>query len=76
MFGFARVLVVYYGEPLNRAEILRQKRVVGRRLHVHAYRLVPGTATSACDPSGDHCRLCGVLEWRARHGSGGASCSG
>lgn len=65
--------VIYYGEPLNRAEILQQKRAVGARLRGHAYRLVPGTATSSCDPSGDHCRLNGILEWRAGHGSGGAT---
>ncbi len=65
--------VVYYGAPVGKAEILRQKQEVGARLRGHSYHLVPGTARSSCDPSGDRCHLTGVLEWRAGHGSGSAT---
>ena len=66
--------LVYYGHPMTRAALLRDKLAFVRRWPDRRYAVEPGSASKSCSPDGDRCELSATLVWhtegagRARSG--------
>ncbi len=56
--------VVYYGHPMTRQGLFRDKLAFIRRWPGRRYAVEPGSASKSCDDSGDRCVLSAVLVWR------------
>ena len=63
--------LVYYGHPMTRAALLRDKQAFIRRWPDRRYAVAPGTAEKSCNADGSRCTLSATLVWRTE-GAGGA----
>jgi hypothetical protein len=64
---------VYYGKPMSRPQVLRDKlRYIAEWPERH-YRIVPGTVSASCDPQRTLCRVSGIMQWDHRSRTGARS---
>ena len=64
---FYEPTVLYYGRSETRSQVLAEKRFVAKRWPDRAYRLLPGSAHSGCNPAHTRCNVTAVLTWRAEN---------
>jgi hypothetical protein len=65
--------VIYYGKPMSRPQVLRDKlRYIAVWPERH-YRIVPGTVAAACDRQRTMCRVSGIMQWDRRSRIGARS---
>ena len=62
--------VIYYGKPMSRQQILRDKLNYIAVWPERHYRIVPGTVSAACDPHHTICRVSGIMAWDRRSRTG------
>lgn len=62
--------LLYYGHPMTRESLLRDKLDFIRRWPERRYAVEPGSASKSCDASEDHCVITATLDWRTG-GAGG-----
>ena len=60
----------YYGHPMSRADLLRDKRAFIHRWPERRYMVEPGSASKQCDMTGDRCVIIATLNWRTVGPSG------
>ena len=64
---------VYYGKPMSRPQVLRDKlRYIAVWPERH-YRIVPGTVSASCDHQRTLCRVSGIMQWDRRSRTGARS---
>jgi hypothetical protein len=63
--------LVYYGHPMSREALLRDKLAFIRRWPDRHYGIEPGSAAKRCNPDESRCAITANLLWRTR-GPGGA----
>ncbi|MCW6507651.1 hypothetical protein [Lichenifustis flavocetrariae] len=56
--------VIYYGHPMTRESLYRDKLDFISRWPERRYSVEPGTASKTCESSGDRCVITAILEWR------------
>ena len=56
--------VIYYGHPMTRESLYREKLSFISRWPKRRYSVSPGTASKICDSGGDRCVITATLEWR------------
>jgi hypothetical protein len=62
--------VIYYGKPMSRPDVLRDKlRYISVWPERH-YGIAPGTVSATCDRAKTLCRVSGIMQWDRRSGSG------
>ena len=62
--------VIYYGHPMTREGLYRDKLAFIRRWPGRRYGVEPGSSAEVCDAGQDHCTLTATLVWRTS-GAGG-----
>ena len=62
--------LIYYGHPMTRQGLLRDKQNFIRRWPERRYDVEPGSASKQCDAAEDHCRFVATLVWRTAGPSG------
>ena len=62
--------LIYYGHPMTRESLLRDKQAFVRRWPERRYGVEPGSASKRCDATEDHCRFTANLLWRTSGPSG------
>jgi hypothetical protein len=62
--------VIYYGKPMSRQAVLRDKLNYIAVWPERHYRIVPGTVSAACNPQQTACRVSGLMAWDRRSISG------
>ncbi|MDX6320092.1 MAG: hypothetical protein QOD35_3492 [Nocardioidaceae bacterium] len=62
--------VIYYGKPMTRDQVLRDKLQYIRTWSQRYYRIVPGTVSTDCDGVQSVCRVKGVMQWDRRSRGG------
>jgi hypothetical protein len=65
--------VIYYGKPMSRDQVLRDKLRYIAVWPERRYRIVPGTVAAACDRQHTICRVSGVMAWDRRSRTGTSS---
>ena len=65
--------VIYYGKPMSRQQILRDKLNYISVWPERHYRIVPGTVSAACDRGHTLCRVSGIMAWDRRSRTGRTS---
>ena len=65
--------VIYYGKPMSRQQILRDKLNYISVWPERHYRIVPGTVSAACNPQRTACRVSGIMAWDRRSRTGRTS---
>jgi hypothetical protein len=65
--------VIYYGKPMTRGQVLRDKLNYIAVWPERHYRIVPGTVSASCDRSQTACRVSGVMAWNRRSRTGQVS---
>jgi hypothetical protein len=65
--------VIYYGKPMSRQQVLRDKLNYIATWPERRYRIVPGTVSAACDRRHIMCRVSGIMAWDRRSRTGRAS---
>ena len=65
--------VIYYGKPMSRQQILRDKLNYISVWPERHYRIVPGTVSAACDRQHTMCRVSGIMAWDRRSRTGRTS---
>lgn len=63
--------VIYYGKPMSRSQVLRDKLRYIAVWPERRYRIVPGTVSAACRQT--MCRVSGVMAWDRRSRNGRSS---
>jgi hypothetical protein len=64
---------VYYGKPMSRSDILRDKLRYIAAWPERYYRIVPGTVSASCDHERTMCRVSGIMQWDRRSRGGARS---
>jgi len=64
---------IYYGKPMSRQQILRDKLNYISVWPERHYRIVPGTVSAACDRGHNMCRVSGIMAWDRRSRTGRTS---
>lgn len=64
---------IYYGKPMSRAQVLRDKLQYVSVWPERHYRIVPGTVSAGCDHEGTACRVSGLMQWHRRSRTGKVS---
>ncbi|MBV8848421.1 MAG: hypothetical protein JOZ16_02420 [Methylobacteriaceae bacterium] len=64
---------IYYGKPMSRTQILRDKLNYVATWPERHYRIVPGTVAAACDHAKTMCRVSGIMQWDRRSRGGARS---
>jgi hypothetical protein len=67
--------VVYYGKPMSRRQVLRDKLNYIAVWPERHYRIVPGTVSADCDRGRTLCRVSGIMAWN-RHSTNGRTSIG
>ena len=65
--------VIYYGKPMSRQQVLRDKLNYIAAWPERHYRIVPGTVSASCDGAQTACRVSGVMAWNRRSRAGRVS---
>jgi hypothetical protein len=65
--------VIYYGKPMSRGQILRDKLNYISVWPERHYRIVPGTVSAFCNGQHTACRVSGVMAWDRRSRTGKTS---
>jgi hypothetical protein len=65
--------VIYYGKPMSRPQVLRDKLRYITVWPERHYRIVPGTVSAACDQQRTMCRVSGIMQWDRRSRGGARS---
>ncbi|HEX3181807.1 MAG TPA: hypothetical protein VHR44_11235 [Beijerinckiaceae bacterium] len=58
--------VIYYGKPMSRQQVLRDKLNYIAVWPERYYHIVPGTVSAFCDRQHTACRVSGVMVWDRR----------
>ena len=58
--------VIYYGKPMSRQQVLRDKLNYIAVWPERHYQIVPGTVSAVCDRQHTACRVSGVMAWDRR----------
>lgn len=58
--------VIYYGKPMSRNGVLRDKLQYIRTWRERRYALVPGSVTIACNGPRTACQVTGTMRWDRR----------
>jgi hypothetical protein len=64
---------VYYGKPMSRQQVLREKLRYIAVWPQRQYRIVPGTVLASCDHQRTMCRVSGIMQWDRRSRTGARS---
>jgi hypothetical protein len=64
---------VYYGKPMSRPQVLRDKLRYIAVWPERRYRIVPGTVSASCDHQRTMCRVSGIMQWDRRSRTGARS---
>src|SRR5947209_4571143 len=67
--------VIYYGKPMSRGQVLRDKLNYIAVWPERHYRIVPGTVSADCDRGRTLCRVSGIMAWD-RHSTTGRTSIG
>ncbi len=65
--------VIYYGKPMSRGQVLRDKLNYISVWPERHYRIVPGTVSASCDRAQMACRVSGIMAWNRRSRAGEVS---
>ncbi|GAC1338580.1 MAG: hypothetical protein NVSMB26_26170 [Beijerinckiaceae bacterium] len=62
--------VIYYGKPMSRDQVFRDKLNYIATWSERHYRIVPGTVATDCDQGRSLCRVAGLMQWDRRSVAG------
>ena len=62
--------LVYYGHPMSRAALLRDKLAFVQRWPGRRYTVEPGSAAKSCNADQSRCEISATLAWRTQGASG------
>ena len=62
--------LVYYGHPMTRAALLRDKLAFVRRWPGRRYAVEPGSAAKSCNADQSRCAISAILVWHTQGAAG------